>query len=59
MQDGQREAGGLAGAGLRRGHQVVAGHDGGDGLLLDGRRDVVALFADGAQEFGLEAEFGE
>jgi hypothetical protein len=59
MQYGQREAGGLAGAGLRRGHQVLAGHDGGDRLLLDRGRRIVALFGDGALEFGHQAEIGK
>ena len=59
VQDGQREAGGLAGAGLRRGHQVVAGEHGGDRLLLDGGRRVVALFGDGALDFGHQAKVGK
>ncbi len=59
MQDGQREAGGLAGAGLRGGHQVVTGEHGGNCLLLDRGWCVVALFGDGALDFGLEAEVGK
>ena len=36
LQDGQREAGGLARAGLRSGQQVAAGQHHGNGLGLDG-----------------------
>ncbi len=59
MQDGQREPGRLAGAGLCRGHQVMAGQHGGNCLLLDGSRRVVALFGHGALDFGLQAEVGK
>jgi len=56
LQDRQREAGGLAGAGLRGGEQVAAGEDDGNGLRLDGRGRGVALLRDSAQQLGLEAE---
>ena len=38
VQEGQAESSGLAGAGLRQTHQVVALHDMGNGLRLNGRR---------------------
>ena len=38
IEDGQREGGGLAGPGLRRGEDVAAGEDEGDGGCLDRRR---------------------
>jgi hypothetical protein len=56
LQDGQGEAGGLAGAGLRGGEQVAAGEDDGDGLRLDGGGRGVALLGDGAEQLGLEPE---
>jgi len=59
LQDGQGEAGGLAGAGLGAGHQVAAGEDGGNGLLLNGGGFGVTLLGNGAQDFGLEAEIGK
>ena len=37
-EDGQRESGGLAGAGLGRGDEVAAAEDDRDGAELDGRR---------------------
>ena len=58
-QDRQREAAGLAGAGLRRGHEVVAGEDERDGLLLDRRRRVVAERGERAQDRGREPEVGK
>ena len=59
LQHRQREAGGLAGAGLRAAHQVAALQDDGNGLRLDRRRGVVALLANGAQERLGQAEVGE
>ena len=59
VQHGQREASGLAGAGLRAGQQVAALQHGGNGLRLDRRRVFVALFAHGAQQRLGEAEFGK
>jgi hypothetical protein len=56
LQDRQGEAGGLAGAGLRAGHQIVAGEHFGDGLHLDRRRRVIACGSERAQEFGAEPQ---
>ena len=42
LQDGKREGGRLAGAGLGQAHDVAAGHDGRDRLFLDGRRFTIA-----------------
>ena len=50
LQQRQREAGGLAGAGLGAGQQVAAGQHDRDGLRLDRRRDGVAGFGHGANE---------
>ena len=50
LQDRQREAGGLAGAGLRAGEQVAAIQDGRNGLELNRRGAGVAEFNDGAQQ---------
>jgi hypothetical protein len=52
----QREAGGLAGAGLGGAEEVAAGQDDRDGLLLDGGRDGVSLVRDCADELGSEAK---
>ncbi len=59
LQQRQREAGGLAGAGLRAGEHVAALEDRRDGLGLHGRGHRVALFGDGANEFGREAEISK
>jgi hypothetical protein len=56
LEEGEREAGGLAGAGLGGAEKVAAGEDDGDGLLLDGGGRGVALLCDCAQQFGLEPE---
>jgi hypothetical protein len=56
LQQRQREAGGLAGAGLRRAEQVSACEDYGDGLRLDGGGLGIALLCDCAQQLGLEAK---
>ena len=50
VQDRQREAGGLASAGLGCGQQVAAVQHQGDGLRLDRRRRAVAGFGHGAQQ---------
>ena len=42
MEDGKREGGGLAGAGLGDADQVAPGHQYGNCLRLDGRRLGVA-----------------
>ena len=52
LQDRQREAGGLAGAGLRRRQQVAPGEHDGDGLRLDRRGHGIAGVVDRAQQFG-------
>mgnify|MGYP000299375214 CR=1 FL=1 len=59
LQHRQREAGGLAGAGLGAGQQVAAVQHGGDGLRLDRGGRVVALVMDGAQQRLGQAEFSE
>jgi hypothetical protein len=56
LQHRQREAGGLAGAGLRRAEQIAPGEDDGDGLRLDGGGLGVALLGDGLEQLGREAE---
>jgi hypothetical protein len=59
VQHGQREAGGLAGAGLRACEQVAALQHGGNGLRLDRSGDVVALVAHSAQQRLGQAEVSE
>jgi hypothetical protein len=56
LQQGEREAGGLAGARLSGAEQVFAREDYGDGLRLDGGGLCVALLRDSAEQLGLEAE---
>jgi hypothetical protein len=56
LQDRQREAGGLAGAGLRGAQQVAPAQDDRDGLLLDRGGLRVTLFRDGAEQLGTQAE---
>ena len=55
----QGEAGGLAGAGLRRAQHVAPHQHDGDRLLLDRRRMPVAHLGDGAQHRLGQAEIGE
>jgi len=50
LQDGQREAGGLAGAGLGTAHQVAALQQQGNRLRLDRRGGVIIEFAQHAVE---------
>jgi hypothetical protein len=50
LQDRQRECRGLAGAGLRTGHQVAAREHQGNGLLLDRGRLFVAELPNHAHE---------
>ena len=50
LEDGQDEAGGLAGARLRAGQQIAAGEHGRDRLRLNGSRDGVSLIGDRAQQ---------
>jgi len=59
LQHRQREAGGLAGAGLRGAEQIAPGEDYGDGLRLDGGRYGVTLLGDGAEQLGREPEILE
>jgi hypothetical protein len=59
LQHRQREAGGLAGAGLCAAHQVGAGQDGGNGLRLDGSGRVVTVFMHGTHEGLDQAEVCE
>jgi hypothetical protein len=56
LQQGQGEAGGLAGAGLGGAEQVAPGEHHGDGLRLDGGGHGVALVGDRACQLGIEAE---
>ena len=56
VEDGQREGRRLAGPGLGGGEDVAAGEDEGDGGCLDRRRGGVALFGDGLQQIGRQAE---
>jgi hypothetical protein len=56
LQHGQREAGGLAGAGLGRGEQIAPGKHDRDGLRLNGGGSRVALLGDCTEQFGREAE---
>jgi hypothetical protein len=59
LQHRQREAGGLAGAGLRRAEQIAARENDGNGLRLDGGGLGVALLGDGAEQLGRESEILE
>ena len=59
LQDGQHERGRLAGARLGAAHDVAAGEDARDGLLLDGRGRLVAHGRHACQQIALEAELGE
>ena len=52
LQQGQREAGGLAGAGLRGAEQVASRENDRDGLHLDGGGLGVALVRDSAEQLG-------
>ena len=54
---GQGERGGLAGAGLRAGQQVVAFEHGGNGLGLDGRGRFVARFVHSLQDGRSQVQF--
>jgi hypothetical protein len=59
LQDRQRETGGLAGAGLSAGEDVAPFEHDGNGLLLNRRGFAIALFIDGTQQFGRQAEVFE
>jgi hypothetical protein len=56
MQDGEREGGGLAGAGLRDADNVTAGQRDGDGLSLDRGGRVIILFFERTRDGFGEAE---
>jgi hypothetical protein len=56
LQNGQGEAGGLAGAGLGGAQQVFPGENNGDGLRLDGGGLGIALVRYGAEQLRPEAE---
>jgi hypothetical protein len=56
LQEGKREARGLAGAGLRGAEKVASRKDDGNGLRLDGGGFGVALLRDGAKQLGQEPE---
>ena len=56
LQDGQHEAGGLTGAGLRTGHQIAAGEYRRNRLRLDRRGGGVTVFGNGAYKIGGQAE---
>ena len=56
LQQRQAERGGLAGTGLRAGHQVVAGQGQRNGLGLDRGGGLVTLFFQGTQQEGRKPE---
>ena len=56
LEEGKREAGRLAGAGLGRAQEVLAGEYNGNGLRLDGGGRGIALFRDCAEELRLQPE---
>ncbi len=56
LQQRQREAGGLAGAGLSGAEKVLAREDDGDCLRLDGGGSYVTLLRDGAKQLGQQPE---
>ena len=59
MQDREGEAGGLAGAGLRAAHDVVAGQHFGNRLHLDRSRRGVTGLGHGPQDLGPQTELGK
>jgi hypothetical protein len=59
LDDRQREAGGLAGAGLRRAHDVATLQHDRNRFGLDRRRMDITLFGQGAQDFRRQAEIFE
>ena len=59
MDDGQRERGGLAGAGLGDAEEVAPGQRDRDGLRLDGGRRLVAFALQRLQDRRSEAEIGK
>jgi hypothetical protein len=59
LQHRQREAGGLAGAGLRRAEQIATREYDGDGLRLDGGGFGIALLGDCFEQLGRKPEILE
>ena len=59
LQRGQRERSGLAGAGGGLTEQVLAGHQVGDGLALDGGGLFVTEVVERLEQFGPQTERGE
>ena len=59
LQHGQREAGGLAGAGLGGAEQIAAREHHGNGLRLDGGGFGIALLGNSAEQLGRQAEILE
>lgn len=58
-EDGEEETTSLAGTGLGASHQITATHDDGDGVLLDGSRNLVAGHLDVAAEVLIQRGGGE
>ena len=59
LQQGQREGGGLAGAGLGGAHDVTALQHHGDGLGLDWRHGLVTHLGDRAGQRGGQLQLGK
>jgi hypothetical protein len=59
LQHGQREPGGLAGAGLRGGEKIAARENDRDGLRLDGGGLGVALLGNSLKQLGRKTEILE
>jgi hypothetical protein len=59
LQHRQREAGGLAGAGLRGAEQIAPGENYGNGLRLDGGGYGVTLLGNCAEQLGRKPEILE
>jgi len=58
-EDGEEETTSLAGTGLGTSHQVTTTHDNGDGVLLDGSRNLVAGKLNVGNEVVIERRVGE
>jgi len=56
LQQRQRKAGSLAGAGLRGAEQIAPRENDRDGLRLDGGRFGVTLLGDSTEQLGRQAE---
>ena len=59
IEDGQGEAGGLAGSGLRAGHQVTTGEDDRNRLGLNRGGGFVAAIGDRTEDLGCETQFSK